>query len=60
MKWKELLEHCRSLGLEAKGYPCVRAAFEAAKKEASPQDIIYIGGSTFIVADFFSTDKKEI
>jgi len=60
MKWKELLEHCRSLGLEAKGYPCVRAACEAAKKEASPQDIIYIGGSTFIVADFFSTDKKEI
>ncbi|MDE5644298.1 MAG: bifunctional folylpolyglutamate synthase/dihydrofolate synthase [Muribaculaceae bacterium] len=60
MNWQELLEHCRSLGLDAEGYPDVSTAFEAAKKEAVPQDIIYIGGSTFIVADFFATDMKEI
>ena len=32
-------------------FPKVKEALEAAKKEASQNDIIYIGGSTFIVAD---------
>lgn len=32
----------------------VKEAYTAAQKEASTSDIIYIGGSTFIVADFLS------
>ena len=32
----------------------VKTAFLAAKKEASSEDIIYIGGSTFVVADLLT------
>ena len=33
----------------------VASAYEAAKKNAAADDIIYIGGSTFVVADFISS-----
>lgn len=32
-------------------YKSVADAFEAAKRNASPEDLIYIGGSTFVVAE---------
>lgn len=35
-------------------YPCVAQAYNAALADAAPHDIIFIGGSTFIVADFLS------
>ena len=43
-------------------YPDVPSAYQAAKQNATAEDIIYIGGSTFIVADLLSylnltTDK---
>ena len=38
-------------GLEGTTFKDVSSAFEAAKSEASREDIIFIGGSTFIVAD---------
>jgi len=38
-------------GLHGNCYHTVQDALEAAKKEASPNDIIYIGGSTYVVAE---------
>ncbi len=35
-------------------FPSVQAAFKSALALASPEDAIFIGGSTFIVADFYS------
>lgn len=54
LKWQELLDRCRTLGLDAEGYPDVSSAYEAAKNAATRNDIVYIGGSTFIVADLLA------
>lgn len=39
------------LGLVGQSYPSVAEAYRAALREASTDDMIYVGGSTFIVAD---------
>lgn len=49
-----LLELATAAGLQGKAYPNVHAAFEAAQSAATENDFIFIGGSTFIVADFLS------
>jgi dihydrofolate synthase/folylpolyglutamate synthase len=41
-------------GLEGNTYPSVKDAFEAAQASAYPDDFIFVGGSTFIVADLLS------
>ena len=46
-----LKEKAEKNGLHGKSYPSVSEAFEAAKKDASPQDLIFVGGSTFVVAE---------
>lgn len=38
-------------GLQGRAYPSVQAALQAAKAEADPEDLIYVGGSTFVVAE---------
>lgn len=38
-------------GLKGKSYPTVEQAVKAAQKESRPEDLIFVGGSTFIVAD---------
>jgi dihydrofolate synthase / folylpolyglutamate synthase len=38
-------------GLTGSSYPDVRSAFVAAKENASESDLIFIGGSTFVVAE---------
>jgi dihydrofolate synthase/folylpolyglutamate synthase len=48
-----LRDKAREKGLEGNSYPDVRSAFEAARLAAKTEDVIFIGGSTFIVADFF-------
>ena len=48
---KELHEKARIIGLKGKSYPNVKKAMEAAKKNAGSNDLIFIGGSTFVVAD---------
>jgi len=40
-----------SAGLKGKAYSSVKNALKAAKRKASPDDVIYIGGSTFVVAE---------
>lgn len=46
-------------GLHGKTYPDVQAAFEAAKTASTEKDLIFVGGSTFIVADFLSFYQKD-
>ena len=50
----ELYEKMNVDGFVGEMFPDVAAAFMQAKKEASPEDIIFVGGSTFIVADLLS------
>ncbi|MBK7628465.1 MAG: bifunctional folylpolyglutamate synthase/dihydrofolate synthase [Bacteroidales bacterium] len=38
-------------GLQGESYTDVKSALKAAKEKSSPDDLIFIGGSTFIVAD---------
>ncbi|MDE7401893.1 MAG: bifunctional folylpolyglutamate synthase/dihydrofolate synthase [Muribaculaceae bacterium] len=52
LPWETLVEKMQAQGLEVKGYPSVKSAIEQAGTDASDQDIIYIGGSTFVVADY--------
>lgn len=47
----ELIRHASLAGLEGESYPTVLEAMEAAKKNAGVNDLIFIGGSTFVVAD---------
>lgn len=54
MHWEEVLSRTKSLGLTSYGYSIVKDAISAAKSDAKEEDIIYIGGSTFIVADALS------
>ena len=46
-----LAEKAKTAGLSGNIYSTVTQAYEAAKQNASPQDMIYIGGSTFVVAE---------
>ena len=51
-KVKEL---ANSYGLSGNAYPDVKTAVEAAQKQADADDFIFVGGSSFIVADLLST-----
>lgn len=41
-------------GLEGDAYPTVKQAYEAALHDASQNDLVFVGGSSFIVADLLS------
>ena len=41
-------------GLTGHCYPTVKEAYEAAKRSASQADFIFVGGSSYVVADFLS------
>jgi dihydrofolate synthase/folylpolyglutamate synthase len=47
----ELQQQCIKYGLIGKTYKSVKRAYSAASKKALADDIIYIGGSTFVVSD---------
>ncbi len=47
----ELAQLASTYGLQGTSYPTVKEALEAAKDKADPDDIIFIGGSTFVVAE---------
>jgi dihydrofolate synthase/folylpolyglutamate synthase len=42
-------------GLHGECYPTVAEAYTAAKKESLPEDFIFVGGSSFIVADLLAS-----
>lgn len=47
----ELQEMAQPFQLQGNTYPSVNRAIEAAKKDADENDLIFIGGSSFVVAD---------
>ena len=44
-------ERCKEFQLFGNCYPSVTAAFESAKINAEKEDLIFVGGSTFVVAE---------
>jgi dihydrofolate synthase / folylpolyglutamate synthase len=48
---EEMMEKAKGHGLEGAAYPSVALALVAAKAHAQAEDIIFIGGSTFVVAE---------
>ncbi len=46
-----LAEKATAVGLSGTTFPSVAAAYKAAQKNATTQDLIFIGGSTFVVAE---------
>ncbi len=51
---EKLLEIAEQLGLEGTVYDTVPQAYLAAREKANSADLIYIGGSTFVVADLLT------
>lgn len=47
----ELQDMASGYGLKGKTYASVKEAFDAAKADAATTDIIYVGGSNFVVAE---------
>lgn len=48
---EELARQAADLGLQGRTYKSVPLALRAAKRQAKAADVIYIGGSTFVVAE---------
>jgi dihydrofolate synthase/folylpolyglutamate synthase len=46
-----LKEQAAEKGLSGKAYPSVRRAFAAAKRQAAENDLVYVGGSIFVLAE---------
>ncbi len=52
-----VLEKSKSFNLKGKTYESVAVAYNAAISSADKDDMIFIGGSTYIVADFLMLEK---
>ncbi|MEE0871220.1 MAG: Mur ligase family protein [Bacteroidaceae bacterium] len=50
----DFAEIAREFGLEGKNYDNVMQAYNEASSDATPEDTIFIGGSTFVVADLLA------
>lgn len=48
---KRLARWAANYGLKGRTYPEGRAALESARQNADPGDLIYVGGSTFLISD---------
>lgn len=55
MPARDLASLAESKGLSGQMYPTVEKAYSAALNDASENDTVFIGGSTFVVADFLSS-----
>lgn len=51
----ELQTLAKEFGLEGNAYPTVDEAVRAAQKKSLPEDFIFVGGSSFIVADLLTS-----
>lgn len=51
LPWKELQQEAAKYNLTGNGYDTVKQAVQTAIKEADKEDVIYIGGSSFTVAE---------
>lgn len=54
MPVEEFAQTAREFGLEGKSYNHVMQAYNEASSKATPEDTIFIGGSTFVVADLLA------
>lgn len=52
LPWLNIQEKAIANGLMGGGYPTVKEAFAAALKRAAHDDFIFVGGSSYVVADF--------
>ena len=55
MPFAELQKMAAEYGLEGEGYPTVMAAYKAALENAAKNDFVYVGGSSFVVADLLTS-----
>ena len=51
MNETELTQKAAESGLQGNSYSTVKNALDAAKNKASVNDLIFVGGSTFVVAE---------
>jgi dihydrofolate synthase/folylpolyglutamate synthase len=51
------MERAGRYGLKGKAYGSVMKAFNAARSSAAADDMIFIGGSTYVVAEFLKSEK---
>jgi len=49
----QLRELARGFRLEGTAYATVRDAYRAAARETRPEELLFVGGSTYVVSDFF-------
>lgn len=54
---EKVKELASAFGLKGESYPDVSDAYTAALNDAAPDDFIFVGGSSFIVADLLSLNK---
>ncbi|MEA3479965.1 MAG: folylpolyglutamate synthase/dihydrofolate synthase family protein [Bacteroidota bacterium] len=52
---EELAQQAKEAGLNGKTYASVKSAYEAASSVAQSPDVIFIGGSTFVVAEILAS-----
>ena len=52
---KDFAEKARTAGLKGQEYANVGIAYKEALKKAQSNDLIFVGGSTFIVADLLKS-----
>jgi dihydrofolate synthase/folylpolyglutamate synthase len=50
----ELMKRAAEYELKGNAYPSVTSAYEAALRDAAEDDMIFIGGSTFVVGEALS------
>jgi dihydrofolate synthase/folylpolyglutamate synthase len=50
----DFVEIAREFGLEGKSFDNVMQAYNEASSDATPEDTIFVGGSTFVVADLLA------
>ncbi len=48
----------KALGLQGEAYPGVESAYQAALKKAGPDDLIFVGGSSYVVGNFLEKRKS--
>lgn len=51
----DLASLAEEAGLHGRSFGTVGEAFDAALSEASPADLVFVGGSTFVVADYLAS-----
>lgn len=50
----QLMEQAQAMEVQAQAYPTVAEAYAEARKNATEKDAIFVGGSSFVVADFLA------